>query len=63
MTNGVPAEQLSDDDLRQEFQQLQKKRDDIQREGTEAQKSNHASRSAELGAEFARRFPDEQAQA
>lgn len=63
MTNGVPGEQLSDEDLRQELHQLRKKRDDIQREGTEAQKSNHASRSAQLGAEFARRFPDEQAPA
>lgn len=59
MTQGVPAEQLSDADLRQELRQLNKKQDDIRREGTDAQKSNHASRSAELGAEFARRFPDE----
>jgi uncharacterized membrane protein YukC len=59
MTQGVPAEQLSDADLRQELRQLNKKHDDIQREGTDAQKSNHASRSAELEAEFARRFPQE----
>jgi Family of unknown function (DUF6158) len=63
MTNGVPAEQLSDEDLRHELRQLQLKRDDIQRDGTDAQKSNHASRSAELGAEFTRRFPDEESPA
>jgi hypothetical protein len=59
MTQGVPAEQLSDPDLRHELRQLKKKQDDIEREGTDAQRSNHASRSAELGAEFARRFPGE----
>jgi hypothetical protein len=56
MTSGVPAQSLSDDDLRHELLQLKKKRDDIQRDGTDAQKANHQSRTAELEAEFARRF-------
>jgi hypothetical protein len=61
MTTGVPAEQLSDQDLRHELLQLKKKQDDIEGEGTEAQKANHARRTTELAAEFGRRFPDEQA--
>jgi hypothetical protein len=57
---GVPAEQLSDDDLRRELGQLRLKQDDIERDGTEDQKANHARRSGELGSEFGRRFPDEE---
>lgn len=57
---GVPAEQLSDEDLRRELAQLRHKQDDIERDGTEDQKANHARRSDELGSEFARRFPGEQ---
>jgi Family of unknown function (DUF6158) len=60
MTMGVPADQLSDEDLRRELLQLTKKQDDIEREGTEDQKANHARRSGELAAEFGRRFPAEE---
>lgn len=63
MTIGVPAEELPDDELRHELLQLRKKQDDIERDGTEAQKANHARRSGELAAEFGRRFPQEQAPA
>jgi len=56
MTQGIPAERLSDDDLRHELLQLKQKQDDIRRDGTDAQRANHASRTGELEAEFVRRF-------
>lgn len=56
MTNGVPPERLSDDELRHELLQLKTKRDDIFADGTPAQKHNHEERTAELEADFVRRF-------
>lgn len=61
MTSGVPAERLSDDDLRQDLLHLNDKRADIERDGTADQKLNHANRTAELEAEFAKRFAPGQA--
>ena len=60
MTMGVPPAELSDEDLRRELLQLKKKQDDIEGEGTEEQKANHARRTGELAAEFGRRFPAEE---
>ncbi|HTZ45434.1 MAG TPA: DUF6158 family protein [Jatrophihabitans sp.] len=56
MTSGIPAERLSDDTLRHELLQLKRKRDDIAADGTAAQRANHEARTAELEAEFVRRF-------
>ncbi len=56
MDTGIPAGSLSDEDLRRELEQLNLKRDDIQAEGTEDQKSNHAERSRELQSEADKRF-------
>lgn len=56
MTSGVPAERLSDEELRHDLLQLKNKQADIEAEGTPDQQANHRSRTAELEAEFVRRF-------
>jgi hypothetical protein len=56
MTDGIPAHQLSDDQLRHDLLQLKTKQDDISAEGTAAQRRNHHERTAELEAELTRRF-------
>jgi sarcosine oxidase gamma subunit len=56
MTMGVSARDLSDDDLRRELAQLKEKAADIAAEGTSDQQANHHNRTAELEAEFLRRF-------
>jgi len=56
MTSGIPAERLSDEDLRHDLLQLKKKQADIEADGTADQKLNHQSRTAELEAEFVKRF-------
>ncbi|MCW2522781.1 MAG: hypothetical protein JWO63_1116, partial [Frankiales bacterium] len=56
MTIGVPAKQLSDDDLRRELLSLKTKQDEILSAGTPAQQANHRARTAELEDEFVARF-------
>ena len=56
MAQGIPAKQLSDDDLRHELLQLKIKQDDIAADGTPHQQANPRERTAELEAEFVRRF-------
>lgn len=56
MTGGVSAAQLSDEQLRHDLLQLKSKQADIEADGTADQKLNHESRTAELEAEFLKRF-------
>jgi len=55
---GVPPEQLSDDDLTREIQSLARTRQDTLRHGSDAALAEHDRRTAELEAEYLRRFPD-----
>ncbi len=57
MSMGVPAADLSDDDLRRELAHLKAKQGDIVSGGTPDQQANHARRTAELEEEFLRRTP------
>lgn len=59
MSQGIAASQLSDDELRHELLQLKLKQDDIAADGTPHQQANHRERTAELEAEFVRRFGTE----
>jgi hypothetical protein len=56
MSMGVSPRDLSDDDLRRELAHLKEKADDIASGGTSDQQANHRTRTAELEAEFLRRF-------
>jgi len=56
MTSGVPAERLSDEELRHDLLQLKDKQADIEADGTADQQANHRARTAELEAEFVKRF-------
>ena len=56
MTDRVPAHTLSDDLLRHELLQLKNHQSEIGASGTPEQKKNHASRTADLEAEFGKRF-------
>jgi uncharacterized protein DUF6158 len=62
MAQGIAAKQLSDDDLRHELLQLKLKQEDIAADGTPHQQANHRERTAELEAEFVRRFGSEHAE-
>jgi hypothetical protein len=62
MATGIPAQELSDADLRRELLQLKTKQQEIQAGGTPDQKSNHASRTSELEEEFLKRFSPERQQ-
>jgi hypothetical protein len=62
MAQGIAAKQLSDDDLRHELLQLKIKQNDIATDGTPHQQANHRTRTAELEAEFVRRFGSEHAE-
>lgn len=59
MTDGVPAERLSDDLLRHELAQLKRVQDEIESTGTDAQRANHAARLRDLETEFVRRHGSE----
>lgn len=59
MTEGVPAGNLSADDLRRELAHLKETQDHVAVHGTAHQQSNHQSRTAELEREFLRRFAAE----
>jgi hypothetical protein len=56
MTDGVSAHALSDDLLRHELLQLKDHESEIGTKGTADQKKTQASRTAELEAEFSKRF-------
>jgi hypothetical protein len=55
---GVPAADLTDDDLDRELGQLHRTRDETFRRGSEQALERHTSRTAELEHEYLRRFPD-----
>jgi len=55
---GVPARELSDEDLAREMRSLHRTRDDTLRHGPDAALSEHSERVAELEAEYLRRNPD-----
>ena len=56
MTDGIPASELSDEDLNQDLAQLDRTRANIESTGTDDQKRNHIERRHELQAEAERRF-------
>ncbi len=55
---GVPAGDLTDDDLLRELGELHRTRDDTFRHGSDQALARHDARQAELEAEYLRRFPD-----
>ncbi len=61
VSEGVPAENLSDDLLRHELLLLKNHQAEIESSGTPEQKKNHIARTAQLEAEFAVRFADDAA--
>jgi hypothetical protein len=58
MTHGIPASDLSDDDLERELTHAHEKRHDIVVDGTVDQLRNHSSRTAELEQAYLERFSD-----
>ncbi|UQX89406.1 DUF6158 family protein [Jatrophihabitans telluris] len=56
MSEGVPAEQLSDEQLRHELAVLKGKQAEIEAGGTAHQKANHEHRTSQLEAAFLDRF-------
>jgi hypothetical protein len=54
---GVPANQLTDDDLSREMTHLHETREQTFRHGSEHALARHDERTAELEAEYLRRFP------
>ncbi|WP_432994141.1 DUF6158 family protein [Dactylosporangium sp. CA-233914] len=55
---GIPAAELSDEDLSRELGHLHETRDDTFRHGPPQALVHHDERTAELEAEYLRRFPD-----
>jgi hypothetical protein len=58
MNTGIPAHELSDDDLIREMRSLHRTRDDAVRHGPDDALTTHDRRTAELESEYLRRFPD-----
>jgi Family of unknown function (DUF6158) len=58
MTHGIPASQLTDDDLERELTHAHEKRHDIFVDGTVDQLRNHSARTAELERAYLDRFAD-----
>jgi hypothetical protein len=56
-TEGVPADQLSDEDLIREMWELHRTRNETLRHGSDQALATHTRRTAELEAEYLRRFP------
>lgn len=56
---GVPAKELSDDDLRRELRQLYRTREETFMSGSADALRTHTDRMLELEHEYAGRFPDE----
>jgi hypothetical protein len=54
---GIPAAELTDDDLDRELGQLHRTRDETFRRGSEQALARHTSRTEELEREYLRRFP------
>lgn len=59
--DGIPADALTDDDLRRELAHLHETRHDTVLAGSESALENHTRRMFELEAEFLRRLPGEAA--
>jgi hypothetical protein len=55
---GVPATELSDEDLERELAQLHRTREDTFHRGSPQALDRHTTRMAELEVEYLRRFPD-----
>jgi hypothetical protein len=58
MTQGIPASELSDDDLERELTHAHEKRHDIFVDGTVDQLRNHSARTHELEQAYLQRFAD-----
>lgn len=58
MTNGIPGDELSDDDLERELAHAHEKRHDIFMTGTVDQLRNHSARTSELERAYLVRFTD-----
>ncbi|MGI5239639.1 DUF6158 family protein [Dactylosporangium sp. CA-139066] len=58
VATGVPGSALSPDDLSRELRHLHETRDDALRHASSRALANHDDRTAELEAEYLRRFPD-----
>jgi hypothetical protein len=58
MTGGIPASELSDDDLERELAHAHEKRHDIFTDGTADQLRNHSARTSELERAYLQRFAD-----
>lgn len=56
--DGVPADQLSDEELRRELASVHRTRHDTFLHGSEQSLAHHNQRTAELEAEYLRRFPE-----
>ena len=54
---GVPADQLADDDLLRELASVHRTRHDTLRHGSQQALAHHDQRTAELEAEYLRRYP------
>ena len=59
--NGIPASELSDDDLHREVKHLHETRHDTLLDGSEDALEAHTKRMLALEQEFLRRFPQESA--
>lgn len=57
MTEGIPARELSDEDLLRELSQLHETRHDTFRHGSDDALVRHTERTAELESDYLRRFP------
>jgi hypothetical protein len=55
---GIPAGELSDEDLMRELAVLHRTREDALQHGSSQALSHHTDRSEELESEYVRRFPD-----
>ncbi|MBV9098469.1 MAG: hypothetical protein JO079_10470 [Frankiaceae bacterium] len=55
---GIPAAQLSDDELERDLEHLHETRHETFLHGTEDALDAHTRRTAEIEAEYLRRFPD-----
>jgi uncharacterized protein DUF6158 len=58
MSEGIPAEQLSDEDLERELAHVHEKRHDIFVDGTADQLRNHSARTRQLEQAYLNRFSD-----
>lgn len=56
--DGVPADQLSDEELRRELASVHRTRHDTFLHGSKQSLAHHNQRTAELEAEYLRRFPE-----